>query len=157
MEVTINQLSVQDGDSMEDIGRQIYKMTRNDPNKVPFVIVIDSSKLKLLKSIQHLPSTWEYETKQTVGDITEYYIRDRINDTLYCIYGTSEILQIFPEIIDYCDVAKQKYKEKINLQTQSGVPSPSNVISMKIIENKILTEIIRYSLPIVESTNFINI
>ncbi len=152
MEVVIDNIKISDGDSMEDIGRYIYlNINKNNKTDIPIIIVVDGSKIKLIKDVRTLPTNWEYETKRQYNDVIEYYIRDKMNDTLYCIYGITSVLEVFPGIINYCDIAsKQYYNTKYEIQNSKTSDDHINIT--RKMPNKFSIEIIKYSTPIIELT-----
>ena len=155
MEVNIKNFKVQDGYSMEDIGRQIYvylQQDKQEDNIIPMIVVTDGSKIKIINDARDLPTNWKYETKRTYSDVIEYYLRNQTNDTLYCIYGTDAILKIYPSIIYYCDVAK-KMSQNDNNNSDEQINSPYIIVN-KINDNKSLTEIVKYSTTIVEPVSY---
>ena len=144
---------------MEDIGRCVYlNVAKNKDNNcneniIPIIIVVDGSKIKIITNSANLPTSWIYETKRIYKDVIEYYIRDKLSDTLYCIYGVDAVLDIFPGIINYCDISSKKYYSN-NIILSSDDHTQINITRMN--KNKFSMEIVKYSTPITEKTGLRN-
>lgn len=164
MELSLDNINVRDGYNMEDIARCIYIDCRHKKlDKMPYILTVDGSHIKILDTTVNLPSSWEYQTKMITNqndfDVVEYYLRDRISDTLYCIFGIDAVLNIFPGITNHCDMANKMYysKHKVILEDEKTSICKNINITRNNADNKFSTEIIKYSTPITEPIKIIPI
>ena len=153
MEVIIDNITIKDGYNMEDIARCIYlNIVNSQSDDMPYILTIDGSNIKILKSLSGLPTSWEYQTKRVTRhssfDVVEYYLRDRISDTLYCIFGIDTVLKVFPDIISFCELASMTYKNKGVIIEKE--PPHENINITRCTNNGYSMEIIKYSTPITE-------